>query len=144
GYANYATGWLYQSYARRNYHRRSYARHSSGISLTTMQFIYKANTKDGKTVSGTAEAVNRQALLTLLHKQGLHPVLVEVDKGKHKVGKLFGNKKRVKLGELVVFTRQLSTMISAGVPLARSLAALQADSSSPYMREVLAGITKEV
>ena len=35
-------------------------------------------------------------------------------------------------------------MISAGVPLARSLAALQADSNSPYMREVLAGVTKDV
>ncbi len=35
-------------------------------------------------------------------------------------------------------------MISAGVPLARSLSALQSDSSSPYMREVLAGVTKDV
>jgi type IV pilus assembly protein PilC len=35
-------------------------------------------------------------------------------------------------------------MISAGVPLARSLTALQGDSLSPYMREVLGGIAKEV
>lgn len=109
-----------------------------------MKFNYKANTKDGKTISGTAEAVDRQSLLALLHKQNLHPVLVEVDKGKGKAGGLFGPKKKVKLGDLVVFTRQLSTMISAGVPLARSLSALQAEASNPYMREVLAGITKDV
>src|SRR6185437_1054866 len=42
------------------------------------------------------------------------------------------------------FTRQLSTMISAGVPLARSLSSLQADSESPYLREVMAGVTKDV
>lgn len=110
-----------------------------------MEFKYKANTKDGKTVSGTAEAANRSALLALLHKQGLHPVLIEVNKSKSKgLSGFFGPKKKVKLNDLVIFTRQLSTMISAGVPLARSLSALQSEASNPYMREVLAGITKEV
>lgn len=109
-----------------------------------MRFTYKANTKDGRTISGSAEAVDRQALLALLHKQELHPVLVEVSKGKHKIDGLFSKKKKVKLGDLVIFTRQLSTMISAGVPLARSLAALQSEASNPYMREVLTSITKDV
>lgn len=111
-----------------------------------MQFVYKATNKDGKIISGKAEAANRQALLTLLGKQGLHPLLIEVDKGNKKMaGSLFGKQsKRVKIGDLVIFTRQLSTMIAAGVPLARGLSALQAESSNPYMREVLAGITKEV
>lgn len=108
-----------------------------------MQFTYKATNKEGKTVSGSAEAANRQALISLLNKQSLHPVLIEAGKGKSK-GSLLGPKKKVKLVDLVIFTRQLSTMISAGVPLARSLAALQGDSENPYMREVLAGITKEV
>lgn len=108
-----------------------------------MQFIYKATNKEGKTVSGTAEAADRSAMLALLHKQGLHPVLVETDKGKRK-GSLFGSKKKVKLNDLVIFTRQLSTMISAGVPLARSLSALQSDADNSYMKEVLAGITKDV
>lgn len=108
-----------------------------------MQFSYKAITKDGSTVSGSAEAANKQALLTLLHKQGLHPVLIKETGNKTRLS-LFGPKKKVKLSELVIFTRQLSTMISAGVPLARSLAALQADAQSPYMREVLASVTKDI
>ena len=58
--------------------------------------------------------------------------------------KLFGPKKKIKLVDLVIFTRQLSTMVSAGVPLTRSLAALQADAPNPYMREVLASVTKDV
>ena len=109
-----------------------------------MQFTYKATNKEGKTVSGTAEAVNRQALIGLLNKQSLHPVLIEANKGKSKASSLFGPKKKIKLVDLVIFTRQLSTMISAGVPLARSLAALQGDSDNPYMREVLTGITKDI
>ncbi|MGC1177443.1 MAG: type II secretion system F family protein [Candidatus Saccharimonadales bacterium] len=109
-----------------------------------MQFTYKATTKEGKTVSGSAEAVNKQALLATLRKQGVHPVLVEAGKGKSKASSLFGPKKKVKLLDLVIFTRQLSTMISAGVPLARSLAALQDDADNPYMREVLTSVTKDV
>lgn len=109
-----------------------------------MQFTYKATNREGKTVTGTAEAANRQAILSLLNKQSLHPILVEAGKSKAKGGSLFGPKKKVKLSDLVIFTRQLSTMIGAGVPLARSLAALQADADNPYMGEVLAGITKEV
>jgi type IV pilus assembly protein PilC len=109
-----------------------------------MQFTYQATNREGKTVSGSADVASKQALLALLHRQGLHPIIVEVGKGKSKTQSLFGPKKKVKLQELVVFTRQLSTMISAGVPLARSLSALQGDSNNPYFREVLAGITKDV
>jgi type IV pilus assembly protein PilC len=110
-----------------------------------MPFTYKATTAEGRTVTGTSEATSKPALLALLHKQGLRPVFIEATtKQKSKGGGLFGGKKKVKLADLVVFTRQLSTMISAGVPLARSLSALQNDSENPYMHEVLASITKDV
>jgi len=110
-----------------------------------MQFAYKATTKEGRTISGTADVASKQALLALLHKQELHPVLVELDKSKGKGRSLLGGgKKKIKLQDLVIFTRQLSTMISAGVPLARSLSALQGDSESPRMKEVLGGITKDI
>lgn len=110
-----------------------------------MRFIYKATNKEGKSVEGTAEAASRQALLTMLHKQSLKPVLISVEKAGHGKGSgLFGPKKKVKLSELVIFTRQLSTMVSAGVPLARSLNALQGDAANPYFKEVLASVTKDV
>lgn len=108
-----------------------------------MQFTYKA-TKDGKTFSGSVEAANKAALLSLLHKQGIHPLFIEANKGKRKAGSLLSKKKKIKLSDLVIFTRQLSTMISAGVPLARSLSALQGDASNPYLREVLTGVTKDI
>jgi type IV pilus assembly protein PilC len=108
-----------------------------------MLFTYKATTKDGRTITGNAEAADRQALMAMLHKQQAHPVLIEVAKNKGK-GSLFGPKKKIKLNELVVFTRQLSTMISAGVPLARSLSALQGDAENAYFRQVLGSITKDV
>lgn len=108
-----------------------------------MLFNYKATTTEGRTISGTAEAANRAALLALLHKQNVRPVLIELSKNKSNGGK-FKGKKKIKLVDLVVFTRQLSTMITAGVPLARSLTALQNDAPNLYMREVLTGITKDI
>jgi type IV pilus assembly protein PilC len=109
-----------------------------------MQFTYKATTKEGKSISGVAEVANRQTLIALLHKQGLQPVLIEAgNHTKHGLA-IFAPPKKVKLVDLVIFTRQLSTMISAGVPMARSLSALQNDSENPYMRTVLGSVTKDV
>lgn len=108
-----------------------------------MRFNYRATTEDGKTINGSAEAANRQALIAILRKQNVHPILIEEAKGKKKGG-LFAPSKKIKLLDLVIFTRQLSTMISAGVPLTRSLAALQGDSENLYMRSVLSGVTKDI
>jgi type IV pilus assembly protein PilC len=108
-----------------------------------MQFSYKAITKEGRTITGTAEAASRQALLALLRKQGVHPVVVTAHK-RARQSRLFSPSKKIKQSDLVIFTRQLSTMISAGVPLARGLSALQDDATTPYMRQVLESITKDV
>jgi type IV pilus assembly protein PilC len=106
-----------------------------------MRFTYKALTKDGKTITGSAEAGSKAELIAILAHQGAHPLTIHAG-GKSKG--MFGKKKKVKLQDLVVFTRQLSTMISAGVPLARSLSTLGNSSESPVLREVLATVTKEV
>ncbi len=109
-----------------------------------MIFNYTATNSEGKSITGNAEAVDRQALISLLRKQGLHPVIIQAGKGKKDSKRLFGPKKKIKLGDLVIFTRQLSTMISAGVPLGRCLAALQSNAENLYLREVLTTITKDV
>lgn len=108
-----------------------------------MKFTYKAF-RDGKAIIGHAEAQNKEALVSSLAKQGLHPLTIKVDKSGGGFLRLKGPAKKVRLQDLVIFSRQLSTMISAGVPLARSLSALQADSESQYLREVIAGITHDV
>lgn len=107
-----------------------------------MQFNYKALRKDNSNVSGVIEAADKDAAMAALNHQGLRPLLVsEAPTRKLSLGS-FG--KHVKSGELVIFTRQLSTMISAGVPIARGLATLQESASSPYFKEVLEKITKDI
>ncbi len=105
-----------------------------------MKYTYKG-LKDGKPIDGTAEAASKEALIATLMRQGVHPMNVKEAGG---LKKSFGGKKKVKLQDLVIFTRQLSTMISAGVPLSRSLATLGADCQSPTLKEAIMGIAKEV
>lgn len=108
-----------------------------------MKFNYTVTNKEGKTLHGSGEAVNKEALVADLNKQGLHPVLVKLsaqDGGNSKRAR----GKKVKLHDLVVFTRQLSTMISAGVPLTRSLSTLQSQTDSKYLKVVITGVIKDV
>lgn len=106
-----------------------------------MQFSYTAQTKEGKTVTGTAEAANKDALVSLLARQGAKPLVIKSEGDKINKSK---RGKKVKLKDLVIFTRQLSTMISAGVPLTRAMATLQTQTENKYFRQVLANIMKEV
>jgi type IV pilus assembly protein PilC len=112
-----------------------------------MKFTYKALTKDGKTITGSYEATNREALIAALTRQGARPVVITVDNGKKsggiKMGGTIGTPK-VKLRELMVFTRQLSTMVSAGVPLTRALVTLQDQAETKYFKAVIGSIAKDV
>jgi type IV pilus assembly protein PilC len=106
------------------------------------KFTYTARSKDGKIITGTGEAPNREALLESLHRQEVRPLVVKQVKGLNL--SFLNGKKKVKLKELVIFTRQLSTMITAGVPLNRSLATLQDQTADKYFKTVIAGIGKDV
>lgn len=111
-----------------------------------MVFSYKATKKDGTPSSGSIEASSHDAAVQALARQGLHPLVVKATAGKSKSGglKIGGFGKRVKSTDLVVFTRQLATMVSAGVPLSRGLELLSHDPESPYFREVLESVTKDI
>lgn len=115
-----------------------------------MLLAYKAVTKDGRVVNGKTEAASRDELIVSLRKQGMRPLTIVNNNGKSGGGFWSlsmgggGSKTKVKQQDLVIFTRQLSTMIGAGVPIVRSLSALAGDSESPALRAALQGITKDV
>jgi type IV pilus assembly protein PilC len=106
------------------------------------KFTYTATTKDGKSISGTAEAASREALIDSLRRQDARPLVIKQNAGFNI--NFLGSKKKVKIKHLVVFSRQLSTMISAGVPLNRSLTTLQDQAEDKYFKTVIAGISKDV
>lgn len=109
------------------------------------QYQYVATSQDGKaTKTGVIDAINEAAVMETLQKQGLRPLSVNTGKKAKSGGiKLFGPGK-VKTADLVIFTRQLSTMIGAGVPLLRSLNALAEHSESVALKTTLNAIIKDI
>lgn len=105
-----------------------------------MRFHYTATNREGKNIDGTIEGVDKSSVIASLRKQDLKPVLVKAEGGSAKT-KRTG---KVKSRELVIFTRQLSTMVSAGVPLVRALATMQGQTESKNFQQVLMGISKDV
>ncbi len=109
-------------------------------------FSYVATDTSGKAVNGTVEMSDRAAVMAALAKQNLRPVAVK-EGGKKAAGalsiNLFGGSK-VKSDDLVMFTRQMSAMVSAGVPLLRALNSLETHSESPALKKILGSIIKDV
>ena len=105
------------------------------------QFSYVSVSKDGRHVTGEMAASSREAAISELRKNGNRPLMIHEAKAK-KQGFSFKNK--AKLKDLVIFSRELSTMISAGVPLPRSLETLSEQAESKYFKEVISNINHDV
>jgi type IV pilus assembly protein PilC len=106
------------------------------------KFSYTALSAQNKRITGTVEAANHDTAVEALGKQGLRPIGLKQENAKG--GGFNPFKGHVKSKDLVVFTRQLSTMVSAGVPLLRALTTLEKQSESKRLSEVLAIVNKDV
>jgi len=84
-------------------------------------FKYIAKDREGKTASGIVEAKTQVEAIDVLRKKDLIIVSVAEAAKKFDFKASFGGKKKVKLDDLVVFSRQLATMADAGIPLVGAL-----------------------
>lgn len=111
------------------------------------KFEYTAFDKSGGKVDGVVEATDKNSATTIIHNQGLKPLIVKPYKKKFNPNNiqvpLISNRK-VKTRDLVIFTRQLSTMINAGVPLVKSLATMQAQTDNDFFKTIISEVTKDV
>lgn len=113
-----------------------------------LSFNYIATDKEGKTVKGTITADNRSAGLDVLKRQDLRPISLK-EGSSSGMGKNLSftnpfSKNGVKSDTLVIFTRELSTMTGAGVPLLRSLSSIRNHSESKPLKTVLDGVVSDV
>ena len=110
---------------------------------TTKTFTYKAKNVAGKTSKGKITARDQAEASAILRKQGLNVLDVQERSG---LGSLqIGTvKPGVKKGELELFTRQLATMISAGIPLLECLEVLHEQVESPGFKKTIHGLVTEI
>ncbi|HWZ66168.1 MAG TPA: type II secretion system F family protein [Patescibacteria group bacterium] len=110
------------------------------------RFGYTALDLDNKPVYGTIDAANRSVVLEMIKKQQLRPVELHEastqSAGLLKFGKLL--KPKVHSKDIVIFTRELSTMVSAGVPILRALTTLQAQTDNSTFKTILGDVVKDV
>ena len=105
-------------------------------------FRYKArNTATGKIEKSTVQGNSESAAAKLLMAQGLVPL--EMTPASEE-GLLSGLRKRVSPKELVIFTRQLATMLNAGLPLAQSLATVQDQTRSKMLKVIVADLVGSI
>ncbi len=97
-------------------------------------------TASGREIRSTVEAATEQAAVAALLNRSL--LVVSIEEKVSKKGKTKGGK--VSLADLVVFTRQLATMIDAGIAIVQSLQALADQSHNKVMRDVIRDITTRV
>lgn len=111
-------------------------------------FAYIATDSSNKTIKGTLETTDRTAVTAALAKQGLRPISIKEGSGgsRLKAPKTGGFLKsgKVKMNDLVMFTRELSAMVGAGVPLLRSLTSLEEHTESPALKKTLGTIIQDV
>lgn len=110
------------------------------------QFVYNAIDPSGRTLRGVMEADDEKLVLARLHEQQYHVLSVQPQRAGFSLAALkeLNRSRRVKLLELVMFSRQFATMIDAGIPILKSLDALETQAKNPVLREVIGAIRQDV
>jgi type IV pilus assembly protein PilC len=104
-------------------------------------YQYTAKNKAAQTLTGIIEASSESEVIQLLHKKELVVISVRLTKKKSAIKRRAG---RVKMEDLVVFSRQLATLIDSGIPLVGALGILVAQVESPNLRNVILRVRQDV
>lgn len=108
-------------------------------------FTYTARTKDNSIQNGSVNAKDRATALTTLKDRGLIPILVKKPGATGEIHiKIPGLGSKVKARDIVIFTRELSTMINAGVPIVKCLHTLRDQTESAQLHKTLDVVTAKV
>lgn len=107
-----------------------------------IKFFYNARTAEGKKIRGLVEARNEKGAASVLRSKGLVVVGLK-EKGQGFLSNLLIIFQRVSSNDVVDFTRQLATMVSAGLPLTQALEGLH-DQAKPAFAKVLAEVLNDV
>src|SRR2546426_12730215 len=125
------------------------------------KFNYVAMDSRGKETKGTLEVTNQSETIGRIKEMGFFPTkVIEVDKSKEKSDakvkaakagkkggfnanlniKIPGLSGRVKSKVLTAFTRQLATLVDAGLPLLRGLRVLEKQERNPTLKSIIADL----
>ncbi|MBO2589292.1 type II secretion system F family protein [Shewanella algae] len=102
-------------------------------------FTWKGHNRDGKLSSGELRGSSITEIKTLLKSQGINPKTV-----RKKSASLFGGDKKIKPMDIAVITRQIATMLAAGVPLVTSIELIARGHEKNKVRVLLGTVLADV
>ena len=107
-------------------------------------YKYTAKDANGHTVNGILDSNSEAEVADVLHSKEL--VILNIEQIKSgALGRRVGfNEKRIKPEEVVIFSRQLATMIDSGIPLVHALGILAEQSESAGLKNVVLAIRKDL
>jgi type IV pilus assembly protein PilC len=106
-------------------------------------YAFKALDLAGAPTKGEMEAGDKQAVAAQLRSKGLIVVDIEEQRPAN-AGDILAGFKKVKADDLVIATRQLSTMVNSGMSLLRSLYVIEEQTESDKLREIWIDVRKDV
>lgn len=95
----------------------------------------------GQRVKAEVQAENEQSAARLIHKEGLVPIEITLGGGS---GSLLGRLQRIPAKDKVLFSRQLSTLINAGLPLVQSLRSVSDQTTNKKFKVVINQVIADV
>jgi type IV pilus assembly protein PilC len=102
------------------------------------KYKFKAKSPAGRSESGVVNARTEEEALAELRKRQLQKITVKLDRGG------IGAKPGATTEDLVIFTRQLATMIGAGIPLMEAMEILHAQTENPRFAVVLDRVVEDI
>jgi type IV pilus assembly protein PilC len=103
------------------------------------EFNWKGVNRRGKTVDGEIKAATSIEAKAMLRQQGVTPTWV-----RRKPKSLFGGEQKIKAMDIAILTRQIATMLTAGVPLVQSLELIANGSDNKSLRKLMQEISAKV
>lgn len=110
-------------------------------------FSYKAINENGNTVAGTLEAQSSEEATSIIVARNLIPEKINMEERKSADSpwsKMMSAGGKIKVADLIIFTKQFRSMLSAGVPIIRLLQVLEAQTENHVLRKAIASVIMDI
>jgi len=111
---------------------------AQSVAVDQAPFQWEGTDSRGKRVKGSTIAANEAAVRAQLRHQGVVPLKVR------KQSTLFQKKGKVKTADIAIFSRQLATMLAAGIPLVQAFEIVGNGHDNPAMQKLIMAIKQDV
>lgn len=111
-----------------------------------MLFFYKAKTKTGEILEGTLDSIDRLTLAHELRSRGHIPISISEKKNNFfenitKIANIFS---KISVSEQIIFTKNLSGMLKAGLSISRALSVLEKQTKNVTLNKVLNSLSNDI